>query len=85
MNSDPEKKVIDGQAFRNAREAIGWSVRQVADQIWMDERNLRACEAGERSIPAEALSWITKLSAVHEANPAPIVSTKRLRRTRPRR
>lgn len=57
---------------REARQAIGWSIRNLADRLGYDERAVRRWESGERDVPPKVGEWLERLARFHEQNPAPV-------------
>ena len=49
---------------------IGWSGRQLADMLEMDERQVRRWVAGA-TVPPHVMEWLAALADVHQRNPPP--------------
>ena len=56
--------------FRKCLALIGWSGRQLAAMLDMDERQVRRWAAGA-SIPIAVAGWLERLATCHESNPPP--------------
>lgn len=87
MNSDradqpatpenPPQRGVPGQALAAQREAMGWSVEQVADQLKMAVRQVVALEAGDYSAlpsPAVTRGFVRAYAKILRLDPAPLVA-----------
>lgn len=52
------------------QHAIGWSNRQLAEILDMNERQVRRWRAGS-PVPPPVAAWLERLAHAHQANPAP--------------
>lgn len=87
MNSDradqpatpenPPQRATPGQALAAQREALGWSVEQVAEQLKMAVRQVVALEAGDYSAlpsPAVTRGFVRAYAKILRLDPAPLVA-----------
>ncbi|WP_460826754.1 helix-turn-helix domain-containing protein, partial [Massilia terrae] len=87
MNSDradqpatpenPPQRGVPGQALAAQREAMGWSVEQVADQLKMAVRQVVALEAGDYAAlpsPAVTRGFVRAYAKILRLDPAPLVA-----------
>jgi len=68
---------IPGQALASQREAMGWSVEQVADQLKLQVRQVVALEAGDyASLPSPAVTrgFVRAYAKLMKMDPAPLVA-----------
>ncbi len=68
---------IPGQALAAQREAMGWSVEQVADQLKLAVRQVVALEAGDyASLPSPAVTrgFVRAYAKLMKMDPAPLVA-----------
>ena len=68
--------------LRDAIASLGWTQRGLARMLDFDERMVRRWAAGSGAIPPEVATWLDRLAAAAEANPAP--TAWRLRPLEPR-
>ena len=52
-------------------DLLGWTRRELGQQIGMGERNVRRWLAGELRIPTPIASWLETLVAFHQDHPPP--------------
>ena len=68
---------IPGQALASQREAMGWTVEQVADQLKLQVRQVVALEAGDyASLPSPAVTrgFVRAYAKLMKMDPAPLVA-----------
>ena len=68
---------VPGKALAAAREAMGWSVEQIADQLKMAVRQVVALEAGDYAAlpgPAVVRGFVRAYAKVVRLDPAPLVA-----------
>jgi cytoskeleton protein RodZ len=68
---------VPGQALAAQREAMGWSVEQVADQLKLAVRQVIALEAGDyASLPSPAVTrgFVRAYAKLVKLDPAPLVA-----------
>ncbi|MBZ2208375.1 helix-turn-helix domain-containing protein [Massilia soli] len=68
---------VPGQTLAAAREAMGWSVEQIADQLKMAVRQVVALEAGDYAAlpgPAVVRGFVRAYAKVVRLDPAPLVA-----------
>ena len=68
---------IPGKALAAQREAMGWSVEQVADQLKLQVRQVVALEAGDyASLPSPAVTrgFVRAYAKLMKMDPAPLVA-----------
>lgn len=68
---------IPGKTLAAAREAMGWSVEQIADQLKMAVRQVVALEAGDYAAlpgPAVVRGFVRAYAKVVRLDPAPLVA-----------
>lgn len=73
----PDNHGIPGKTLKDAREAIGWSVEQIADQLKMAVRQVVALEAGDyASLPGPAVvrGFVRAYAKVVKLDPVPLVA-----------
>ena len=56
--------------FHTCLDLIGWSQRWLANQLQMDERQVR-CWAAGATIPDRISAWLETLADCHERHPPP--------------
>ena len=54
-----------------ALDALGWSNRHLARLLGCDHKLTERWLDGTAAIPPSVLSWVRRLAAAHERNPAP--------------
>jgi ribosome-binding protein aMBF1 (putative translation factor) len=57
--------------LRAALDRLHWSGRSLAAILGQDERKVRRWAAGAYEPPEDVLTWLERLAAFHDANPAP--------------
>jgi cytoskeleton protein RodZ len=73
----PPAHGVPGQALAAQREAMGWSVEQVADQLKLAVRQVIALEAGDyASLPSPAVTrgFVRAYAKLVKLDPAPLVA-----------
>ncbi|MGZ8294557.1 MAG: helix-turn-helix domain-containing protein [Telluria sp.] len=73
----PDNHGIPGKTLAAAREAMGWSVEQIADQLKMAVRQVVALEAGDYAAlpgPAVVRGFVRAYAKVVKLDPAPLVA-----------
>lgn len=73
----PDNHGIPGKTLAAAREAMGWSVEQIADQLKMAVRQVVALEAGDyAALPGAAVvrGFVRAYAKVVKLDPAPLVA-----------
>ena len=68
---------IPGRALASQREAMGWTVEQVADQLKLQVRQVVALEAGDyASLPSPAVTrgFVRAYAKLMKMDPAPLVA-----------
>lgn len=73
----PDNHEIPGKTLAAAREAMGWSVEQIADQLKMAVRQVVALEAGDYATlpgPAVVRGFVRAYAKVVKLDPAPLVA-----------
>lgn len=60
-------------AFRQHRQAIGWSLRLTADRLGVNERTVRRWNRGEFEAPLHVVAWLAKIADYIQSNPPPPV------------
>ncbi|WP_449406181.1 helix-turn-helix domain-containing protein [Massilia phosphatilytica] len=68
---------VPGQALAAQREALGWSVEQVADQLKLAVRQVIALEAGDYAAlpsPAVTRGFVRAYAKLVKVDPAPLVA-----------
>ena len=73
----PEQHRIPGQTLAAQREAMGWTVEQVADQLKLAVRQVVALEAGDyASLPSPAVTrgFVRAYAKIMRLDPAPLVA-----------
>jgi cytoskeleton protein RodZ len=76
-NSNPANHGLPGKALAAQREAMGWTVEQVADQLKMAVRQVTALEAGDYANlpgPAVVRGFVRAYAKVVKLDPAPLVA-----------
>ncbi|MBN8926428.1 MAG: helix-turn-helix transcriptional regulator [Rhodospirillales bacterium] len=57
--------------FRECREEIGWSYRDIAERLGCSGVTVLYWEKGQRTIPPKVSEWLFKLAALHRSLPPP--------------
>lgn len=73
----PDNHEIPGKTLAAAREAMGWSVDQIADQLKMAVRQVVALEAGDYAAlpgPAVVRGFVRAYAKVVKLDPVPLVA-----------
>ncbi|WP_229459220.1 helix-turn-helix domain-containing protein [Massilia cavernae] len=73
----PDNHGIPGKTLAAAREALGWSVEQIADQLKMAVRQVVALEAGDYAAlpgPAVVRGFVRAYAKVVKLDPVPLVA-----------
>lgn len=52
-------------------EILGWSARQLADRLRVNERGVWRWMNGQNETPERILSWLKVLAEFHKAHPLP--------------
>src|SRR3954470_14981212 len=68
---------VPGQALASQREAMGWTVEQVADQLKLAVRQVVALEAGDYAAlpsPAVTRGFVRAYAKLVRVDPAPLVA-----------
>ncbi|WP_075792545.1 RodZ domain-containing protein [Massilia putida] len=76
-DNQPPVHGVPGQALAAQREAMGWSVEQVADQLKLAVRQVVALEAGDyASLPSPAVTrgFVRAYAKLVKLDPAPLVA-----------
>jgi len=76
-DNQPPVHGVPGQVLAAQREAMGWSVEQVADQLKLAVRQVIALEAGDyASLPSPAVTrgFVRAYAKLVKADPAPLVA-----------
>jgi cytoskeleton protein RodZ len=76
-DNQPRLHGVPGQALAAQREAMGWSVEQVADQLKLAVRQVVALEAGDyASLPSPAVTrgFVRAYAKLVKLDPAPLVA-----------
>jgi cytoskeleton protein RodZ len=76
-DNPPPAHGVPGQALAAQREALGWSVEQVADQLKLAVRQVIALEAGDyASLPSPAVTrgFVRAYAKLVKIDPAPLVA-----------
>jgi cytoskeleton protein RodZ len=76
-DNQPPVHGVPGQALAAQREAMGWSVEQVADQLKLAVRQVIALEAGDyASLPSPAVTrgFVRAYAKLVKLDPAPLVA-----------
>jgi len=76
-DKQPPVHGVPGQALAAQREAMGWSVEQVADQLKLAVRQVIALEAGDyASLPSPAVTrgFVRAYAKLVKVDPAPLVA-----------
>lgn len=76
-DNPPPAHGIPGQALAAQREAMGWSVEQVADQLKLAVRQVIALEAGDyASLPSPAVTrgFVRAYAKLVKLDPVPLVA-----------
>lgn len=58
------------ERFRECLDAIGWTGRELARRLEVDERQVRRWSSGSE-MPQRVADWIEALAEAHQANPPP--------------
>ncbi|HEU4372863.1 MAG TPA: RodZ domain-containing protein [Telluria sp.] len=75
--ANPDNHGIPGKTLAAQREAIGWTVEQVADQLKLAVRQVVALEAGDyASLPGPAVvrGFVRAYAKIVKLDPAPLVA-----------
>jgi cytoskeleton protein RodZ len=76
-DNQPPVRGVPGQALAAQREAMGWTVEQVADQLKLAVRQVIALEAGDyASLPSPAVTrgFVRAYAKLVKLDPAPLVA-----------
>ncbi|MFJ1469160.1 helix-turn-helix domain-containing protein [Massilia orientalis] len=76
-DNQPPVHGVPGQVLARQREAMGWSVEQVADQLKLAVRQVIALEAGDyASLPSPAVTrgFVRAYAKLVKVDPAPLVA-----------
>ena len=76
-DNQPPVRGVPGQALAAQREALGWSVEQVADQLKLAVRQVIALEAGDYAAlpsPAVTRGFVRAYAKLVKVDPAPLVA-----------
>ena len=76
-DNQPPVHGVPGQVLAKQREAMGWSVEQVADQLKLAVRQVIALEAGDyASLPSPAVTrgFVRAYAKLVKLDPAPLVA-----------
>ena len=76
-DNQPPVHGVPGQVLAKQREAMGWSVEQVADQLKLAVRQVIALEAGDyASLPSPAVTrgFVRAYAKLVKVDPAPLVA-----------
>jgi cytoskeleton protein RodZ len=76
-DNQPPVRGVPGQTLAAQREALGWSVEQVADQLKLAVRQVIALEAGDyASLPSPAVTrgFVRAYAKLVKVDPAPLVA-----------
>lgn len=76
-DNQPPAHGVPGQTLAAQREALGWSVEQVADQLKLAVRQVIALEAGDyASLPSPAVTrgFVRAYAKLVKVDPAPLVA-----------
>jgi cytoskeleton protein RodZ len=76
-DNQPPVHGVPGQALAAQREAMGWSVEQVADQLKLAVRQVIALEAGDYAAlpsPAVTRGFVRAYAKLVKLDPAPLVA-----------
>lgn len=81
-----ETRVMERAArLADARQRLGYTIRQLARQIGTVESNLRKMEGAQRDVQDPLLAWIEGLAEYHRQNPPPILTPPSSPQSRRRR
>jgi len=64
-------KILEYKTVLEYCEAIGWSLRGLADLLECNDRTVRRWADGTNATPPEVLIWLDRIAKVHEKYPAP--------------
>ncbi|MBC7655825.1 MAG: helix-turn-helix domain-containing protein, partial [Frankiaceae bacterium] len=77
LPATPDPTGIPGQTLAAQREAMGWTVEQVADQLKLAVRQVVALEAGDyASLPSPAVTrgFVRAYAKIVKLDPVPLVA-----------
>lgn len=57
--------------FYQCLDAIGWSVRGIADRLCVPPARSQRWAEGKYPVPPEVAKWLERLATTHERNPPP--------------
>lgn len=60
--------------LRECLDLLGWSQRELANQIGLHETRTRRWASGRYPVPPPVEQWLERLVACHAANPPPEVA-----------
>jgi transcriptional regulator with XRE-family HTH domain len=67
---------VTSPTLAEALRTIGWSQRELARRVGVDETRVRRWLAGKAPMPLDLVAWLAKAAVWHERHPPPVCNAE---------
>jgi transcriptional regulator with XRE-family HTH domain len=67
---------VTGVELAAALRTIGWSQRELARRVRVEETRVRRWVAGKAPMPLDLVAWLAKAAVWHERHPPPVCNAE---------